>query len=185
MTCSTTLSTKTLKISGSNNLFHMINIFNLFLTLFSFWLLFAYSGDHFSQLYVLFGLVSSIVVSLIAWKIKIINKYSHFTFLHFGFYKHFISLILSSFYQSLLIAYRVAIASPRIDPKIHFLPIGKLNNSELVLLISTLNLIPGVLFVSLEDKKIIISTVSEFYFEQLDLDKIISSLDKINDSRLV
>ena len=163
----------------------MINIFNLFLTLFFFWLLFAYSNDSLSWFYVFFGLASATIISLIAWKIKIINKYSHFTFLHFGFYKHFVGLIFSSFVQSLLTIYRVAILSPKIDPKIHFLPVGKLNNSELILLISTINLMPGLLFIGLEDKKIIISALNEAYIKQLNLDKIIHSLDKINDNRLV
>ena len=97
----------------------MINIFNLFLTLFFFWALFAYSNDNLSWLYIVFGLVASIATSFTAWKIKIINKHSRFLFLHLGFYKHFLGLIFSSFFQSLLIIFRVAISSFKIDPKIN------------------------------------------------------------------
>lgn len=163
----------------------MINIFNLFLTLFFFWALFAYSNDNLSWLYIVFGLVASIATSFTAWKIKIINKHSRFLFLHLGFYKHFLGLIFSSFFQSLLIIFRVTISSFKIDPKIYSLPIKNLNNAQLVLLIPTINLMPGVLFVGFEDQKIIIFGLGDSYVKKLDLDKIINNLEKVNDSRLV
>ena len=163
----------------------MINIFNLFLTLFSFWVLFAYSNDNLSWFYIFFGLVSATIVSLIAWKIKIITKYSHFLFLHIGFYKHFISIMLSSFLESLLIIYKAAFSNQKINAKIYLLPVKKLNNTELVLLISTINLLPGTVFVGLEDQKIAICGLNEKYITQLNLEKIYDNLGKINDNRLV
>ena len=152
----------------------MINIFTLFLTLFSFWVLFAYSNDSLSWFYVFFGLVSAIIVSLIAWKIKIITKYSHFLFLHIGFYKHFIGIVISSFFESLLIIYKAAFSNQKIDAKIYLLPVKKLNNTELVLLMSTINLLPGTVFVGFEDKKIAICGLNEKYISQLNLEKIYS-----------
>ncbi len=163
----------------------MINIFNLFLTLFSFWVLFAYSNDNLSWFYIFSGLISSIIVSIIAWRIKIITKYSHFLFLHIGFYRHFIGIILFSFIESLLIIFRAAINSSKINYKIYLLPIKKLNNSELVLLISTINLLPGTVFVGLIDKKIAIYSLNKKYISQLNLEKIYNSLERINDNRLV
>jgi multisubunit Na+/H+ antiporter MnhE subunit len=163
----------------------MINIFNLFLTLFSFWVLFAYSNDSLSWFYVFFGLAASIIVSFIAWKIKIITKYSHFLFLHIGFYKHFIGIIISSFIESLLIIFRAAKCSSEIDCAIYWLPIKKLNNSELVLLMSTINLLPGTIFVGLEDNKIAICGLNKKYMDRLNLEKIYDNLEKINDNRLV
>ncbi len=163
----------------------MINIFNLFLTLFSFWVLFAYSNDNISWFYIFFGLVSSLIVSLIAWKIKIITKYSHFLFLHIGFYKHFIGIIFSSFGQSLSIIFKAAITGREINSKIYTLPVKKLNNTELVLLMSTINLLPGTVFIGLEDKKIAIFALNEKYISNLNLEKIYDNLHKINDNRLV
>ncbi len=163
----------------------MINIFNLFLTLFSFWLLFAYSNDSLSWFYIFFGLFSALIVSLIAWKIKIITKYSHFLFLHIGFYKHFIGIVLSSFVESLLIIYQAAFIDKKIDAKIYLLPVKKLNNAELVLLMSTINLLPGTVFVGLEDKKIAVFALNEKYISKLNLEKIYNHLDQINDNRLV
>jgi multisubunit Na+/H+ antiporter MnhE subunit len=163
----------------------MINIFNLFLTLLSFWLLFAYSNGNLSWFYVFFGIIASLIVSLISWKIKIITKHSNFLFLHIGFYKHFLGIIFSSFAASLLIIFKVAIGSSKIDYKIYSLPIKRLNNSELVLLIPTINLLPGVIFIRQEDQKIIIFALSKHYINKLDLAKICSELTHINDNRLV
>jgi multisubunit Na+/H+ antiporter MnhE subunit len=164
----------------------MINIFNLFLTLFFFWILFGYSNDSISPFYISFGFLSSALVSFIAWKMKIITKYSHFLFLHIGFYKHFIGIVFFSFISSLLIIFRAAIASPKINPKIYFLPTQKnINKNELVLLASTINLLPGTVFIGLEDKKIIVCSLNESYIAKLNLEKICQNLDKINDNRLV
>jgi len=163
----------------------MINIFNLFLTLFSFWVLFSYSNENLSWFYIFVGLVSSIIVSLIAWKMRIITKYSHLLFLHIGFYKHFVSIIVSSFLESILIIFRAATNSSKIDCKIYSLPVKKLNNSELVLLMSTINLLPGTVFVGMEDDKITICGLSKKYIGRLNLNKLYDSLDKINDNRLV
>ena len=163
----------------------MINIFNLFLTLFSFWILFAFSNGNLSWFYVFLGLFASITISFISWKIKIITKHSQFLFLHIGFYRHFLGIIFSSFLPSLLTIFRVAIGSKRIDCKIYSLPIKKLNNVELSLLISTINLLPGTIFVGIEDKKIIICGLNDQYIAKLNLAKIYDDLTKINDNRLV
>jgi multisubunit Na+/H+ antiporter MnhE subunit len=125
------------------------------------------------------------MVSVIAWKIKIITKYSHFLFLHIGFYRHFIGIIISSFFESLIIAFRAANNSSKLDCKIYFLPIKKLNNSELVLLMSTINLLPGTIFIGLEDKQIAICGLNEKYMARLNLEKVYNKLEKINDNRLV
>jgi multisubunit Na+/H+ antiporter MnhE subunit len=147
--------------------------------------LFAYSGDHFSWIYIFAGMVSSFLASFIAFKTKIINKHSHFLFLHIGFYKHFLSLLFSSFLSSVLLILRSAISSRKINPEIHFLSVKKLTNSQLVLLIPTLNLMKGILFISFKDNKIELISFEEKYFKQIDLDKIIENLDKVNDNRLV
>jgi len=163
----------------------MINIFNLFLTLFFFWLLSAYRNENLSWFYVFFGMIASSIVSFIAWRIKIITKHSNFLFLHLGFYKHFIGTILSSFLASLLTIFRAAIGSPKIDCKIYFLPINRLSNAELALLIVTINFLPGVVFIGLEEQKIILCGLNEQYIAKLNLEKIYDNLAQINDNRLV
>jgi len=163
----------------------MINIFNLFLTLFSFWLLLAYSNGNLSWFYILCGLIASSIVSFVAWRIKIITKYSHFLFLNIGFYRHFLAIIFLSFLASLLTIFRAVIGRNRIDCKIYSIPIKKLNNAELILLISTINLLPGTVFIGLEDQKIIICGLNEQYITKLNLEKICVNLAKINDNKLV
>jgi multisubunit Na+/H+ antiporter MnhE subunit len=129
-------------------------------------------------------MISALIVSLIAWRIKIITKYSHFLFLHVGFYKHFIGIIAYYFLESLKIAFNAA-RNKQDNYKIYSLPIKKLNNTELVLLISTINLLPGTIFIGIEGEKINIFALDKKYIEKLNLDKICDSLEKINDNRLV
>jgi multisubunit Na+/H+ antiporter MnhE subunit len=163
----------------------VINIFNLFLVLLSFWLLLAYSGGVLSWLYIAIGFVASLTVSFIAWKIKIINKYSSFLFLNIGFYKHFLKIIFSSFFVSIKIVIKIIFSSQDIKPDFYTAPIKKLNNNELVLLINTINLTAGLLFIGLNGKNITIYAVNEKLFKKLNISKICSNLHKINDSRLV
>ena len=162
----------------------MINIFNLFLTLFFFWLLFAYASGSISGMCIIFGLLSALLVSIVAWKLKIISKFSGFLFLHLGFYRHFIGVIFSSFVPSLIIAFEAATASKKINPHVYSLPIRKFNNKKSALLISTINLMAGIVFVGLEDGKINICSLGNSYLEHIDLDKIIDNLRKINDNTL-
>lgn len=163
----------------------MINIFNLFLVLFSFWLLLAYSGGVLSWIYIAIGFVSSLIISFIAWRIKIINKYSSFLFLNIGFYKHFLKIIFSSFFVSIKIVVKTIYGSQDIKPDFYTAPIKKLNNNELVLLINTINLTAGLLFIGLKGRNIIIYATNEKLFKEFNVNKICSNLHKINDSRLV
>ncbi len=168
----------------------MINIFNLFLTLFFLCLLFACSNGnitphHFSWLFVLIAFFSSIIASLVAYKLKIFNKDSHFSFLHFGFYRHFIKLFFSAFLQSILVVFRIAISSRKIEPKIYSLPIEELEIHTLNLLIFTINMTPGLLFIDLIDDKIVILGLNKSYIEKLDLKQIIRQIDRVDDNKLV
>lgn len=163
----------------------MINIFNLFLVLFFFWLLLAYSGGVLSWSYVFFGLITAAIVSFVAWKIKIINKHSSFLFLNLGFYRHFFKIIASSFLASIAVAVDIASQGADIKPKFYSIPIKKLNNNEIVLLINTINLMAGLICVGFKDKNVIVYSVNDQCFKKLDVKKICDNLHKINDSRLV
>lgn len=138
-----------------------------------------------SPAYVFFGLVTSLIVSLIAWKIKIINKHTSFLFLNFGFYQHFLKVIFLSFIESVLIAIKLAMGSKDIKPHFHSIPIKKLTNNEIVLLTNTINLMAGLVCVGFKDKNIIICALNEKYFKKLNITKICDNLYKIYDSRLV
>ncbi|MCE3254782.1 MAG: hypothetical protein K0R25_276 [Rickettsiaceae bacterium] len=168
----------------ANNLLAMINIFNLFLTLFFFWILFSYVNGSLSWFYVFFGAASSLIVSIISWKLKIITKRSNFLFLSFGFYHHFFAVIFHSFTKSLKIAFACAFGSKKINPQIHELPLKKPNSRKSILLISTINLMAGLVFVGFKDDKIIICSLHENFIKQLDLPKLLKELNKVNDNRL-
>ncbi|MFT6077505.1 MAG: multisubunit Na+/H+ antiporter MnhE subunit [Myxococcota bacterium] len=163
----------------------MINIFNLFLTLFFFWVLLAFAGDKFSWEYLFIGIGSSIIASLAAWKMKIINRHSHFLFLHIGFYRHFVWLIISSFIGSIAMILKIAFSKSKIDPKIHLLEVEKITNRQLVILIPTINLTKNLLFIGFNKNQLSVANFGSGDFGNLDLDRIIENLDKINDNNLV
>lgn len=163
----------------------MINIFNLFLVLFSLWILFSYANHTLSWFYIFFGLVSSAIVSFISWKIKIINKYSNFLFLNFGFYRHFFYLIFGSFVSSMVIIFKMVMDSDDINPEFYSVEIKRCTNSELILLITTINLMPGLVCLGFKNKEIIIYALSKRYFKGLNLNKVYKNLHHINDNRLV
>ncbi len=163
----------------------MINIFNLFLTLFFFWIIIAYSNSTLSWFYVFFGMFSALIISFCAWKMKIINKYNHFLFLNFGFYRHFLIIIGSAFLPSLVIIFESLTNKTRNSFGFYQLPVKKLNNLELLLMMSTINLMPGTIFLGINDNQLKIFAINQKYFAKINLAAIYESLEKINDNRLV
>jgi hypothetical protein len=130
------------------------------------------------------GILLCLAASFLAWKLKIIRKSSNLLFLHFGFYRHFFKIIFSAFFPSLKIAFRAAIASKEIDPKVFHLKVKKLNKKELLLLAPTLNLMAGLLFVRNEDEKISILSLYDECIFGLNLEEIIANLDQMHDVSL-
>jgi hypothetical protein len=116
---------------------------------------------------------------------KIINKHSHFLFLHIGFYRHFSWLIISSFIGSILMIFKAAFSKTKVSSKIHLLQVEKITNRQLVLLIPTINLTKGLLFIGFKNNQLSVAKFGSGDFGKLDLIKIIENLDRINDNHLV
>jgi len=161
----------------------MINIFNLFLVLLFFWFIFAGAGGVLSWLYLFLGIIVSATISLIAWKIKLINQSTDFLFLNLGFYKHFCKLIFCSFFKSIALLFSSSFKT--LNPVTYYLPITKQNSSELALFMSTISLIPGLFCLGLKDDELIIHALDEKYFKQSKINEIYNNLKSIKDDRLV
>ncbi|MFT6106632.1 MAG: multisubunit Na+/H+ antiporter MnhE subunit [Rickettsiales bacterium] len=163
----------------------MINIFNLFLTLFFFWILLTFSNEKLSWAFVFIGAGASLLISLLSWKLKLINKHSKFLFLHVGFYRHFSWLIISSFFGSVLMILKAAFFQSKTNPKIHLLKDEKINSNQLILLITTINLTKNLLFIGFNNNQLTVANFGDSDFGKPDLVKIIENLEKINDNHLV
>lgn len=165
----------------------MINIFNLFLVLFSAWIILCLTSNLFSTFYIATGFIFSCIISFISWQSKIINRESKFIFLNFGFYKHFLAFLIKNLHKSIILSIQFAIAGPSITPVLYKIPMDRksISEIELSLFIATINIIPGIIYVGIDDQKIILHALSEKYLEYIDLNQIFHDLGKINDDSLV
>ena len=164
----------------------MINIFSLFLVLFFTWIALIASNNLVLWSYLALGFIASFLISIIAWKIKIINHHSKFLFLNWGFYRHFAPLFLSGFSKSLFLIINTSFSTKKNQSILYYFPIKKQNdNSELLLFFLSITLIPGLLYLGVREGKIIIHALDKKYFDYKKLNKIYNNLYRINDDRLV
>ena len=79
----------------------MLNIFNLFLFLLTLWFVFMFVGHDFSIPFLIFGIISSLVISIISYQLKLINNKSELLYLSLGFYHHFFGIYFKNFFKSM------------------------------------------------------------------------------------
>ena len=163
----------------------MINIFNLFIVLFTCWMVLLFTGDKLSWFYIISGFLMSAIISFASWKIRIINKNTHFLFLNFGFYLYLFPIILQSFYKSLFLLLKFALVDSS-EPSIHYFSLkNRHSKSQLALFISVVALMPGIFCIGIKRKKMIIHALDSSYFDRNKLEAIYNNLYKVNDDRLV
>jgi hypothetical protein len=162
----------------------MLNSFNLFLSLLSFWAIFMIASGHVSWLYAFSGVFSAGLVTLISSRLSLIEKNSEMLYLSLGFHRHFIKLFLSNFIPALILLFRLAFREKSIMPASH-----KIKNADpkvnISALISTINMTNGLLVTNLRGSVITIHGVEEGCFEKFNLQKIQRTLEHINDDNLV
>lgn len=163
----------------------MLNIFNLFLVLFSSWLLLAFANNLFTTPYILIGVFASAITSVVSWRMGVINKSTHFIFLHYGFFKHFFILILISFFASIKFTFKTFLKPGEIKPVIYHFPIKKTGDNSIALLIATLAFVPGVLCIGVKNDQLIIHALNQDYLLNAKIAKLYRSIGEINDDRLV
>ncbi|MBM5782288.1 MAG: hypothetical protein FJ368_02575 [Pelagibacterales bacterium] len=161
----------------------MLNIFNLFLVLFSIWSVLMLFSENISWLFAFLGIICSSSVSLICYKIKLIDKKSDFPFLHVNFYSHFLSIYVGNFLGSLKFLLILAFASKdfRATKRVFKIKEEKINN---FMMIATINMTVGLTCLDCSDNNFLVYSVSKSYFKGFDFDKVVKSLTKVNDDEI-
>ncbi len=162
----------------------MLNIFNLFLFLFTLWIVFMVTSGHISWLYVAFGVVAAGLTTIISRRLKLIESRSEMLYLSFGFYRHFIKIFIGNFFGSIGMVIDLALRNSDIKPIVYRVKINKLN-CDSSLLATSINLMLGLFTITLDDEVIEIHSIDEKYFKNFDLKKIQRSLSDVNDDNLV
>lgn len=163
----------------------MLNIFNLFLFLFALWILFSISSSTFSLVYIIFGIIASMLVAIASFYLKLINEKSELLYLSLGFYRHFLKIFIKNFFSSLKLIIELAIRNQPLHPTIHKISFNSQNEFNPALLMISLNMTTGLFSIGMEEGKILVHAVDERYFKQVDLQKIYASLKSVNDDNLV
>jgi len=163
----------------------MINIFNLFLVLFSFWFFLIFANSNINIFTISAGIFFCSAISYFSWKFKLIGRKTEFLFLSFGFYKFFFNLFFISLFNSFLILFEFLKFTPKINPVIYHIPFKNSKQINISILISAITLVPGVSFIDLKDENIIIYALNENLVKKTNLKNLISNLQKINDNNIV
>lgn len=164
----------------------MINIFNLFLFLLVVWLVFMVSHEKISIIYLIFGIFSSIFVSLICYNLKLIEKKSEMLYLSFAFYRHFFATYLKNFMPSILLLLKLAFGTSKFNHKAYKIllnSIAKRHSSEL--LQATINLTSGIFTIKNGESYIEVYAIDERFYQNFNLKKTFKTLENINDDNIV
>lgn len=165
----------------------MINIFNLFLFLYAFWGILAFASDSLTMSFIALGFFFSLIVSLIAWKLKMVRKKVNFLFLNLGFYKHFLSLFFVNFFYCVIFLVKTTFVKK--DPEnncffeMNFEKI--LTKSEMAIFIASISFIPGLCYVDCDKTVVTIYALDERFFRKDPLQKIYNNINQVDDDNLV
>ena len=163
----------------------MLNIFNLFLFLLTLWSLFMFFGNDFSLPFLIFGIFSSGLVAMVAYRLKLINQKSELLYLSLGFYKHYLGIYFKNFISSLSLIIDLAINRKSLHPTIHKVKFRDSYNFNPALLISSYNMSTGLFAIAFENDNLIIHAIHEDYFYKFDLLHYTLNLNNVNDDNLV
>jgi len=163
----------------------MLNLFNLFLFLLMLWFLFMFFGHDFSMPLLCFGVFSAGLVSIISYRLKLINEKSELLYLSLGFYSHYIGLYIKNFLSSLFLILDLAINRKSLHPTIHQVKFRENYNFNPALLIASFNMTAGLFVIAMENNIILVHAVHEDYFYNFDLLHNTLNLENVNDDNLV
>lgn len=163
----------------------MLNIFNLFLSLFAWWALFMIAAGKTSMLYIIFGIISAALVSIVSSRFKMIEKKSELLYLSFGFYRHFIKIFIGNFFSSLRLVISIILIREPLYPTIHKIKIDSNIGFNPALLVASINMTTGLFSIESKKGEITIHAISQEYFESFNLTKTCKSLRNVNDDDIV
>lgn len=162
----------------------MLNIFNLFLFLFTLWVFLMISSGNISWLYLALGIFSAAFISVVSYKVRLIEERSELLYLSFGFYHHFLKIYFGNFFSALNLVIDLAFRREPFKPVIHAVNFNKAH-LNLALFATTINMTTGLFCIGMHEGEVFIHAAEEDYFKRLDLKKLIPILTCVNDDNLV
>ena len=163
----------------------MLNIFNLFLFLFALWAFFMISSGNLSWLYLWLGFVSSVLIAVSSYKVKLIDKKSELLYLSFGFYRNFLFTYLANFFSAIELLVALATRREPFKPTIHIVAYDQKKGLNPALFATTINMTTGLFCLMIREKEIFIHAAEKEYFERFDLKKLSNDLVNVNDDNLI
>ncbi len=142
-------------------------------------------GHDFSIPFLIFGIISSIIISTISYQLKLINDKSELLYLSLGFYRHFVGIYLKNFLKSLNLIFDLAIHRKSLHPTVHRVKFRDNYRFNPALLISSFNMTAGLFAIATDGDEILIHAIHEEYFYEFDLLKNAMNLNNVNDDNLV
>jgi len=139
---------------------------------------------HFFVTYFILGIIFAALVAFASFKMNIIKKDSELLYLSFGFYRHFVSLYFKNFFSSLALIIDLAFSIKPIRPLLYQIK-NDFEQINLSLIITSLNMSSGLLYVGAKNGNIIVHVIDEKYFASFNLLKIRKKLLNVNDDNLV
>lgn len=163
----------------------MLNVSTLFLILFAFWMAMSVSANFITIPFILLGLLSSIIISVIAYRIKILNPKHQFLFLQIGFYNYLFGIINQNFFKNFKTAFEFIKKEPNIDPVVDYIFVDKENDSETALFVASLGLIPGAICFAIKKKYLIVHLLDKQYLSLLDIHNANIAVSSVYDDSIV
>ncbi len=138
-----------------------------------------------SWLYVFFGILASLLVSISSFRIKLVEKKSELLHLSFGFYRHFVKIFIKGFLPSLKLVIKMALSKEAPNPLIYSVKIDEESQINPALLMASFNMTTGLFCIGAKEDEILVHAIDEKHFQKFDMKKICKSLKNINDDNLV
>jgi hypothetical protein len=142
-------------------------------------------GHDFSVPFLVFGIFSSFIISIVSYRLKLIDEKSELLYLSLGFYRHFLALYFKNFLSSIFLIIDLAVNRKSLHPTLHQVKFRESYNFNPALLISSYNMSTGLFAIAMENGIIIVHTIHEDFFYKFDLLNNTLNLCNINDDNIV
>jgi multisubunit Na+/H+ antiporter MnhE subunit len=164
----------------------MLNIFNLFLFLFTIWIVLLVLSTKTTWLYLFLGIICAALVSIFSYRLKLIDEKSELLYLSIGFYRHFGSLYFKNLFSAFgLIFLLVFDKNSNMTPIIYVVDMDHKNKFNPALFASTINMTSGLFCLLNKEEKFFIHCLDQKFFNNFDPYKTVKILKEINDDNLV
>lgn len=162
----------------------MLNIFNLFLVLFSLWVLLMFSFAKVTWLYVFLGIVISGAIAGLSFKKELINKDSDFAYLAVGFYLYFAKVYAKNIIAAYGLLLQTALMPEKLNPLYRTFDLEEESEVNIAILIASINFHAG-LTAYFSDAKLHLHCADGRYYERFYLEKTLKEIRNINENNAI